>query len=106
MPIPPPDGNRSFFQVLRLTIKTGQEAQKDLSQLSMEAADNSDKTPTAYLVDLVSNRKIPIPTPSCKVGRDDDWSLGVTFLHKGPQKRQLTREQRLLRPLQVDSVKK
>lgn len=26
---------------------------------------------TAYLVDLVSNRKIPITTPRCKVGRDD-----------------------------------
>jgi pSer/pThr/pTyr-binding forkhead associated (FHA) protein len=78
MPIPPPDGNRSFFQVLRLTIKTGQEAQKDLSQLSMEAADNSDKTPTAYLVDLVSNRKIPIPTPSCKVGRDDLNDVVIT----------------------------
>ncbi len=27
--------------------------------------------PTAFLVDLVSNRKIPITTPRCKVGRDD-----------------------------------
>jgi len=27
--------------------------------------------PTAYLVDLVSNRKIPITTPRCRVGRDD-----------------------------------
>jgi pSer/pThr/pTyr-binding forkhead associated (FHA) protein len=26
---------------------------------------------TAFLVDLVSNRKIPITTPKCKVGRDD-----------------------------------
>lgn len=26
---------------------------------------------TAFLVDLVSNRKIPITTPRCKVGRDD-----------------------------------
>lgn len=27
--------------------------------------------PTAFLVDLVSNRKIPITTPRCRVGRDD-----------------------------------
>ncbi len=25
----------------------------------------------AYLIDLASNRKIPITTPSCRVGRDD-----------------------------------
>lgn len=30
-----------------------------------------EKAPTAYLVDLVSNRKIPVPTPRCKAGRDD-----------------------------------
>ncbi len=30
-----------------------------------------DALATAYLVDLVSNRKIPITTPRCKVGRDD-----------------------------------
>lgn len=29
------------------------------------------KTPTAYLVDLVSNRKIPVSIPRCRVGRDD-----------------------------------
>ncbi len=28
-------------------------------------------TPTAFLVDLVSNRKIPVATPRCRVGRDD-----------------------------------
>jgi pSer/pThr/pTyr-binding forkhead associated (FHA) protein len=27
--------------------------------------------PTAYLVDLATNRKIPITTPRCRVGRDD-----------------------------------
>ena len=31
----------------------------------------SNSTPTAYLVDLVSNRKIPVTTPRCRVGRDD-----------------------------------
>ncbi len=30
-----------------------------------------DANATAYLVDLVSNRKIPITAPRCKVGRDD-----------------------------------
>lgn len=29
------------------------------------------KNPTAYLVDLVSNRKIPVSIPRCRVGRDD-----------------------------------
>lgn len=32
---------------------------------------DSSATATAFLVDLVSNRKIPITTPRCKVGRDD-----------------------------------
>ena len=31
----------------------------------------SNSVPTAYLVDLVSNRKIPVTTPRCRVGRDD-----------------------------------
>ncbi len=31
----------------------------------------TDNNATAFLVDLVSNRKIPITTPRCKVGRDD-----------------------------------
>ncbi len=30
-----------------------------------------DANATAFLVDLVSNRKIPITAPRCKVGRDD-----------------------------------
>jgi pSer/pThr/pTyr-binding forkhead associated (FHA) protein len=34
-------------------------------------SDNPDDAATAFLVDLVSNRKIPITTPRCKVGRDD-----------------------------------
>jgi hypothetical protein len=32
---------------------------------------NDSAPPTAFLVDLVSNRKIPITTPRCRVGRDD-----------------------------------
>jgi pSer/pThr/pTyr-binding forkhead associated (FHA) protein len=32
---------------------------------------DSGASATAFLVDLVSNRKIPITTPRCKVGRDD-----------------------------------
>ncbi|MEZ4490423.1 MAG: FHA domain-containing protein [Cyanobacteriota/Melainabacteria group bacterium] len=31
----------------------------------------SNSVPTAFLVDLVSNRKIPVTTPRCRVGRDD-----------------------------------
>jgi pSer/pThr/pTyr-binding forkhead associated (FHA) protein len=43
-------------------------AENDLGKKSDESAE---KNPTAYLVDLVSNRKIPVPTPRCKAGRDD-----------------------------------
>jgi hypothetical protein len=39
--------------------------------LQVESAEHSDDAATAFLVDLVSNRKIPITTPRCKVGRDD-----------------------------------
>ena len=39
--------------------------------LQVESAETSEDTATAFLVDLVSNRKIPITTPRCKVGRDD-----------------------------------
>jgi pSer/pThr/pTyr-binding forkhead associated (FHA) protein len=39
--------------------------------LQVESAESSDDAATAFLVDLVSNRKIPITTPRCKVGRDD-----------------------------------
>ncbi len=38
----------------------------------------SDKIPTAYLVDLVSNRKIPITVPRCKVGRDELNDVVIT----------------------------
>jgi len=37
----------------------------------MDNKDEGNKAPTAFLVDLVSNRKIPIATPRCRVGRDD-----------------------------------
>jgi len=33
--------------------------------------DDAGENATAFLVDLVSNRKIPITSPRCKVGRDD-----------------------------------
>ena len=36
----------------------------------MDKSDTS-SAPTAFLVDLVSNRKIPVETPRCRVGRDD-----------------------------------
>jgi pSer/pThr/pTyr-binding forkhead associated (FHA) protein len=39
--------------------------------LHVEAIEKEDDGATAFLVDLVSNRKIPITTPRCKVGRDD-----------------------------------
>ncbi len=37
----------------------------------MDNNQDGQKTPTAFLVDLVSNRKIPVATPRCRVGRDD-----------------------------------
>jgi pSer/pThr/pTyr-binding forkhead associated (FHA) protein len=43
-------------------------AENDLGKKSEESGE---KNATAYLVDLVSNRKIPVPTPRCKAGRDD-----------------------------------
>jgi pSer/pThr/pTyr-binding forkhead associated (FHA) protein len=39
--------------------------------LHVETVEKPDDGATAFLVDLVSNRKIPITTPRCKVGRDD-----------------------------------
>ena len=39
--------------------------------LHVETIEKEDDGATAFLVDLVSNRKIPITTPRCKVGRDD-----------------------------------
>ena len=41
----------------------------DVSALDVQNSDFPGAT--AFLVDLVSNRKIPITTPRCKVGRDD-----------------------------------
>src|SRR5262249_55123927 len=40
------------------------------SALDLKNSENVN-APTAFLVDLVSNRKIPITVPTCKVGRDD-----------------------------------
>lgn len=42
------------------------------------SSNNNDKLPTAYLVDLVSNRKIPIAVPRCKAGRDDLNDVVIT----------------------------
>lgn len=39
--------------------------------LKLENQDNQKPSSTASLVDLVSNRKIPVATPYCKVGRDN-----------------------------------
>ncbi|MBS1957298.1 MAG: FHA domain-containing protein [Cyanobacteria bacterium SZAS-4] len=47
----------------------GLMAGEGLSLKSEEDPGNTNAT--AYLVDLVSNRKIPITAPRCKVGRDD-----------------------------------
>lgn len=40
-------------------------------KLHLQHGGDGNEVPTAFLVDLVSNRKIPITTPRCKVGRDD-----------------------------------
>lgn len=32
----------------------------------------------AYLIDLISNRRIPITTPRCRVGRDDSNDIVIT----------------------------
>lgn len=40
-------------------------------KLHLQHGGDGAEVPTAFLVDLVSNRKIPITTPRCKVGRDD-----------------------------------
>lgn len=40
-------------------------------KLHLQHGGDGSEVPTAFLVDLVSNRKIPITTPRCKVGRDD-----------------------------------
>ncbi|MCC7529423.1 MAG: FHA domain-containing protein [Candidatus Melainabacteria bacterium] len=40
-------------------------------KLHLQHGGDGAELPTAFLVDLVSNRKIPITTPRCKVGRDD-----------------------------------
>jgi hypothetical protein len=44
----------------------------------MDDSSSDDKMPTAYLVDLVSNRKIPISIPRCKAGRDDLNDVVIT----------------------------
>ncbi|HMP54409.1 MAG TPA: FHA domain-containing protein, partial [Candidatus Melainabacteria bacterium] len=38
----------------------------------------SNSVPTAFLVDLVSNRKIPVTTPRCRVGRDDHNDIVIS----------------------------
>lgn len=44
----------------------------------MEDSNTSDKAPSAFLVDLVSNRKIPISVPRCKAGRDELNDVVIT----------------------------
>lgn len=44
----------------------------------MDDSSSNDKMPTAFLVDLVSNRKIPISVPRCKAGRDDLNDVVIT----------------------------
>ena len=44
----------------------------------MDESSSTEKMPTAYLVDLVSNRKIPISVPRCKAGRDDLNDVVIT----------------------------
>ncbi len=43
-----------------------------------DSKSQSNSAPTAFLVDLVSNRKIPITTPRCRVGRDDLNDIVIT----------------------------
>ena len=43
-----------------------------------DAKSQATAAPTAFLVDLVSNRKIPITTPRCRVGRDDLNDIVIT----------------------------
>jgi len=35
------------------------------------SANNAETAPPAFLTDLASQRKIPIPTPKCQIGRGD-----------------------------------
>src|SRR5271154_1769593 len=43
-----------------------------------DASGEREKGATAFLVDLVSNRKIPVAVPRCKVGRDDLNDIVIT----------------------------
>lgn len=51
--------------------ETGVDVKKVLESEKAQMEKNEAAVPTAFLVDLVSNRKIPITTPRCRVGRDD-----------------------------------
>ncbi|MBX3153109.1 FHA domain-containing protein [Candidatus Obscuribacterales bacterium] len=51
--------------------ETGVDVKKVLESEKAQMEKNDSAPPTAFLVDLVSNRKIPITTPRCRVGRDD-----------------------------------
>lgn len=58
------------------TCPTCTETGVDIGKVLESEKEQMDKNesasvPTAFLVDLVSNRKIPITTPRCRVGRDD-----------------------------------
>lgn len=49
-------------------VDVGKVLESEKAQMEKNEAAS---VPTAFLVDLVSNRKIPITTPRCRVGRDD-----------------------------------
>jgi pSer/pThr/pTyr-binding forkhead associated (FHA) protein len=43
-----------------------------------DSGNSEEKAATAFLVDLVSNRKIPVSVPRCKAGRDDLNDIVIT----------------------------
>lgn len=55
-----------------LNCDTAMEATTELNQ------DCKVTTKTAYLVDLVSNHKIKIPSPACKIGRDESNDIVIS----------------------------
>jgi pSer/pThr/pTyr-binding forkhead associated (FHA) protein len=58
---------------------TAPSEQDNFEEGSLGASDDAAEKPaTAYLVDLVSNRKIPVSVPRCKAGRDDLNDIVIT----------------------------
>jgi pSer/pThr/pTyr-binding forkhead associated (FHA) protein len=54
---------------------------KQMKEAQTVEPNQQEKLATAYLVDLVSNRKIPVSVPRCKVGRDDLNDIVITGDH-------------------------